>query len=77
MACSPLLDGITDPVGILRVVSEHHVLRYSEPSITFLPLAERRWMEYKSGAWHITKTGQKALREEEPEPVGLTDFFGI
>lgn len=77
MSCSPLLDGITDPVGILQVVSEHPVLQWSEPSTTFLPLAERSWMEYKRGAWVITETGQKALRDETPKAIPLTDFFGI
>jgi hypothetical protein len=77
MSCSPLLKGLTDPVAILRVVGEHHILRYSEPPTTFYPLAELGWVEYKGGHWAITSEGQTALEEEVPQPTSLADFFEL
>lgn len=84
MACSPLLDGINDPLEVLCVVAEHHILRYSEPSTTFYPLKEKGWVEYAGGHWRITDTGKAALPETTPETkqpkpskTSLNDFFGL
>jgi hypothetical protein len=80
MPCSPLLKGVSDPLRILRIVSEHHILRYSEPSSTFYPLREKGWVTYESGCWRITDEGYRALSEleEEPEqPMSVEEFFDL
>jgi len=81
MACSPLLDGLTDPIEVLKVVAKHHVLRYSEPPAAFYPLQEKGWVEYKDGHWSITKEGKAALPEQLPKPVNpklsVSEFFSI
>ena len=78
MACSPLLKGVTDPEKILRIVAEHHILRYSETSFVFYPLRDLGWMEYKEGHWHITSEGRSVLsKEPEDKPVSVTEFLGI
>lgn len=81
MSCSPHLDGITDPLEVLRVVSQHHILRWSEPPTTFYPLAELGWVEYIGGGWGITDAGREALLEspsDEPSTeMSLTEFFDL
>lgn len=78
MSCSPLLEGVTDPLEVLRVVSEHHILRFSEPSGTFYPLAELGWVTYRDGAWGITESGYRALEQEpDSKPMDVNDLFGI
>jgi len=81
MACSPLLDGISDPLEILAIVAKHHILRYSEPSTTFYPLEEKGWVEYAGGHWRITDVGKAALPTDAPKPesskTSLSDFFGL
>jgi len=81
MACSPLLDGVTDPLQVLKVVAKHHILRYSEGPSTFYPLRDKGWVEYKGGCWSITKEGKAALPEQLPKPanpkLSLSEFFSI
>jgi len=81
MSCSPLLDGISDPVEVLRIVAEHHILRYSEPPQTFYPLKEKGWVEYAGGHWRITDAGKSALPNDAPKSesskTSLNDFFGL
>lgn len=81
MACSPLLDGISDPLEVLKVVAAHHILRYSEPPDTFYPLKEKGWVEYAGGHWRITDAGKEVLPEtspdEQPSKTSLSDFFGL
>ena len=76
MPCSPLLQGIDDPKAVLRILTDHPILCFSEPSTTFYPLAELGWVEYKVGHWAITSAGRDAL-EQKKEPVSLADFFGL
>ena len=85
MSCSPLLDGVSDPIEVLKVVAKYPVLRHSEPSSTFYPLRDKGWVEYKEGSWSITKEGKAALPEKLPEPakpkskskLSLSEFFSI
>lgn len=77
MACSPLLKGVDEPLRVLRIISKHHILRYSEPSSTFYPLQEKGWVAYGSGCWRITDEGYRALEETEEEPQSLTEFFKL
>ena len=81
MACSPLLDGISDPLQVLVVIAKHPILRHSEPPQTFYPLKEKGWIEYAEGHWRITEAGKSALPTEAPKPesskTSLNDFFGL
>lgn len=78
MPCSPLLKDVTDPAEVLRIVAEHHILRYSEPPQTFYPLRELGWVEYQSGCWRITKEGYEAIPEKETSSSQtLTEFFEL
>lgn len=77
MSCSPLLRGVTDPLRVLMIVSEHPVLCCSEPPQTFRPLAERGWVVYQSGRWRITDVGYSALSETDEEPQSLMEFFEL
>lgn len=67
MACSPLLEGITDPAAILAVVRDHPILLCSEPPQTFRPLEALGWVEYGHGRWRITEEGRRETPEREPE----------
>jgi len=75
MACSPLLDGITDPLAVLRVAGDHPILLCSEPPQTFYPLAELGWVDYGEGRWRITEEGRRVMPEKEP--AGPPEFFEL
>lgn len=82
MPCSPLLKGVREPLEVLRIISKHPILCYSEPPQTFYPLEEKGWTAYKSGCWRITDEGYKALADspDEPaaaEPLTLAEFFDL
>ena len=78
MPCSPLLKGVKEPLEVLRIISEHPILRYSEPPQTFYPLEERGWTVYTSGCWRITDEGYKALANKpDAEPLTLAEFFDL
>jgi hypothetical protein len=79
-ACSPLLQGVTDPTQVLLVVAAYPILCYSESSFVFYPLREKGWVEYVGGRWAITDTGREVLataEPKEPEPPSAADFFGL
>jgi len=79
MACSPLLQGITDPLEVLRVVRDHPILCYSEPPQTFYPLRELGWADYLRGGWRITEEGRTAAGETKstPTPPPPKEFFEL
>lgn len=79
MPCSPLLQGLSEPLQVLRVLSQHYLLQYSEPPHTFKPLKKNGWVIYESGCWRITDEGYKVLDSSPTaeEPQSLTEFFGL
>jgi hypothetical protein len=84
MACSPLLQGISNPVEVLRIVCDHPILCCSEPPSTFRPLEELGWAVYGNGRWRITEEGMAAAARPEcekvasqPEQVSLAEFFKL
>jgi len=79
-ACSPLLQGVTDPIQVLLVIAAHPILCWSESSFVFYPLQAEGWVEYGEGRWKITDKGREALgtaEPVEPEPPSAADFFGL
>jgi hypothetical protein len=82
MPCSPLLEGVTDPLEVLKVVDRNPILRWSEPPAAFYPLRDKGWVEYKEGSWSITKEGRALLTEPLAQPtanpkLSLTEFFNL
>lgn len=75
MACSPLLEGVDDPLTVLEVVRDHPILLCSEPPQTFYPLRELGWMEYAEGRWRITEEGREAT--PDPQPQAPPEFFEL
>jgi hypothetical protein len=80
MANSPHLEGITDPLEVLKVAVAHPILLCSEPPLTFYPLEELGWAIYRGGRWCITQEGMAMLEPDiressESTKIPLTDFF--
>ena len=76
MPCSPLLDGVDDPVEVLRIVRRHPVLLCSEPLGTYADLRDRGWVGYEAGRWRITCEGEQVL-DDNPEDDTPPNFFEL
>jgi hypothetical protein len=76
MGCSPLLEGVEEPLDVLEIVSEHPILLCSEPPQTFRKLYERGWVAYGDGRWRITDEGRSALDDIEVDD-GPPRFFEL
>lgn|GEM_PF-1927026 len=80
MSCSPLLDGVTDPLDVLRVIRNNPVLCYSESS-AFRPLEERGWAVYEDGRWQLTEEGKEQAgpptSKPKKPPALLGGFFKV
>ena len=76
MSCSPLLDGVDDPVELLRIVHKHPVLLCSESFFTYVELKDRGWIGYEAGCWRITPEGETFL-EDNPEEDVPPNFFEL
>jgi hypothetical protein len=79
-----LLNGVSDPLKVLKIVWEHRILCWSEPPNTFRPLEQLGWVVYREGAWRITDEGKKAALaavaetvEVEDTPTSIAEFFGL
>lgn len=81
MSCSPLLDGVTDPLDVLRVIRDNPVLCYSESPSVFVPLQERGWAVYEEGRWQLTEEGKAKAGSPTPKaakpPAFLGGFFKV